>query len=148
MPNRYDVYLHDTPARHLFKARQRDFSHGCIRVGDAPRLARWVLRERPDWSAARIDSAMAGVKTLKVRLPTPMLVAIVYATAEAQEDGSVRFHPDVYGHDRTLELLLSGASSDSVAAERLRGREARHPATPSTPPPTPPPPSPPGVPPR
>jgi murein L,D-transpeptidase YcbB/YkuD len=126
MPNRFDVYLHDTPTKYLFDRRQRDFSHGCIRVGDAPALARWALRERADWPAARIDSALAGLTTLKVRLPRPMLVAIVYATAEAREDGSVRFHPDVYGHDRALELLLAGAPADSVAAERLRGFEARH----------------------
>ena len=126
MPNLYDVYLHDTPAKYLFERRQRDFSHGCIRVGDAPRLARWALRERADWPAARIDSALAGTATLKVRLPRPMLVAIVYATAEADERGRVRFYPDVYGHDRALELLLAGAPRDSVAAERLRGLEARH----------------------
>jgi murein L,D-transpeptidase YcbB/YkuD len=137
MPNRYDIYLHDTPVKYLFDRRQRDFSHGCIRVGNAPALARWVLRERPDWPAARIDSALAGVTTLKVRLPRPMLVAIVYATAEAREDGTVRFYPDVYGHDRALELLLAGAPYDSVAAERLRGFEARHgspaPAAPAPP---------------
>ncbi len=126
IPNRFDVYLHDTPTRYLFDRRQRDFSHGCIRVGDAPALARWVLRERPDWPAARIDSALGGLTTLKVRLPRPILVAIVYATAEAMADGSVRFHPDVYGHDRALELLLAGATPDSVTAERLRGFEARH----------------------
>jgi len=128
MPNRYDVYLHDTPVKYLFERRQRDFSHGCIRLGDAPALARWVLRGRPDWNAARIDSALAGTTTLKVRLPVPILVAIVYATAEADARGHVRFHPDVYGHDRSLELLLAGAPQDSVAAERQRGYAARHPA--------------------
>jgi len=128
MPNRYDVYLHDTPAKYLFERRQRDFSHGCIRLGNAPALARWLMRGMPQWSAARIDSAMADTTTLKVRLPVPVLVAIVYATAEADARGRVRFHPDVYGHDRSLELLLAGAPQDSVVAERQRGYAARHPA--------------------
>ena len=138
MPNFYDIYLHDSPARALFGARSRDFSHGCIRLKDPVALARFALRDRPDWTAARIDSAMNGTETLKARLPIPMLVAIVYATAEAREDGRVVFYPDVYGHDRTLQLLLGGASQDTVRANRSRAMTRRHPAPP-------PPPLPPGV---
>jgi murein L,D-transpeptidase YcbB/YkuD len=137
MPNRYDVYLHDTPARYAFDQRQRDMSHGCIRVADPPRLARQLLADRKDWPSARIDSALAGDKTLKVRLAKPMLVAIVYATAVAREGGFVTFYPDVYGHDRALGLLLAGVSPDSVAAER-RALQAKR-----TPPPRPPAPRPP-----
>jgi murein L,D-transpeptidase YcbB/YkuD len=130
MPNQYDIYLHDTPSRGLFQARQRDFSHGCIRLGDATALARYVLRDRPDWTPARIDSAMKDSTTLKVRLPIPMLVAIVYATSQAREDGSVAFLPDVYGHDRRLQLLLAGAPKDTLIAERGRAIARRHPPPP------------------
>ncbi len=126
MPNFYDVYLHDTPSKHLFGARMRDFSHGCIRLGNPLALARFALRDRPDWTDARIDSAMNGSETVKVRLPMPMLVAIIYATVEARSDGEVLFHPDVYGHDRTLELLLAGAPRDSVRSNRWRAMAARH----------------------
>lgn len=126
MPNRYDIYLHDTPSKHLFGARTRDFSHGCIRLGNPVALARYALRDRPDWTPARIDSAMQGSETVKVRLPIPMLVAIIYATVEARSDGKVLFHPDVYGHDRTLELLLAGAPRDSVRSDRWRAMAARH----------------------
>ncbi len=134
MPNRFDIYLHDTPARQLFQARQRDFSHGCIRLGNALGLAKYVLRERPDWTPGRIDSAMKDTVTVKVRLPVPMLVAIVYATAEARESGRVAFLPDVYGHDRTLQLLLAGAPRDTLVAERWRAMAARHrlPVTPDS----------------
>ena len=126
MPNRYDIYLHDTPSKHLFGARQRDFSHGCIRLGNPLALARFALRDRPDWTPARIDSAMQGTETVKARLPIPMLVAVIYATAEARSDGRVLFHPDIYGHDRTLELLLAGVPRDSVRSERWRAMAARH----------------------
>jgi murein L,D-transpeptidase YcbB/YkuD len=127
MPNQFDIYLHDTPARSLFAARQRDFSHGCIRLSNALALAKYVLRERPDWTDARIDSALNDSSTIKVRLPVPMLVAIVYATVDAREDGRVVFYPDVYGHDRALQLLLAGAPRDTLVAERSRAMAVRHP---------------------
>ena len=46
LPNRYDVYMHDTPATQLFSRSRRDFSHGCIRVEDPVALAAWVLRDQ------------------------------------------------------------------------------------------------------
>ena len=65
-----------------------------------------------------------------------MLVAIVYATSVAREDGQVVFHADVYGHDRTLQMLLAGESPDSVHAERSRAMARRHPEPrPAAPPP-------------
>lgn len=106
-PNRYDVYLHGTPATGLFAQRRRDFSHGCIRVEDPIALAEWLLRGDPAWTRDRIVAAMNGDETVVVRLDPRVPVFIVYATAIAEDDGSVRFFDDLYGLDARLAELLA-----------------------------------------
>lgn len=107
MPDSYDVYLHDTPAKELFEQSRRDFSHGCIRVENPVLLGSWVLRNNAGWSPAHILSAMTGQTTLTVRLSRPVPVLIVYGTAVVMEDGEVRFFDDIYGYDRVLEKALT-----------------------------------------
>ncbi len=46
MPNRFDVYLHDTPDRDIFSRENRRISHGCIRVQN-PRDFAALLMEQP-----------------------------------------------------------------------------------------------------
>ncbi|HEX5042006.1 MAG TPA: L,D-transpeptidase family protein, partial [Candidatus Polarisedimenticolaceae bacterium] len=107
-PNPMNVYLHDTPSRDLFSRPRRDFSHGCIRLQDPPALAAWVLRDDPRWTRERIEQAMrSGPLDAHVTLPHPIPVLLVYATAVAPEDGTVRFFEDIYGHDATLEDALA-----------------------------------------
>jgi murein L,D-transpeptidase YcbB/YkuD len=106
-PNEYDVYLHSTPAQELFSRSRRDFSHGCIRVEDPARLAAWVLRGNPGWNENRIHEAMHGSETVNVSLQDPVLVVVFYATAEVLETCEVRFFPDIYGHDATMQRALA-----------------------------------------
>lgn len=100
LPNAYNVYLHDTPARTLFTRPQRAFSHGCIRVADPFALARFALQDEEGWTPARIAEAMRGDRTLQVNLAEPIRVYIVYGTAIARADGSVLFLEDIYGLER------------------------------------------------
>lgn len=106
-PNQYDVYLHGTPERELFSRTRRDFSHGCIRVEDAPALAAWALSSDPSWSSERIQSAMSGDETLQVKLPRHIPVLIVYGTAVVEDNGEVHFFNDVYGLDDALGHALA-----------------------------------------
>lgn len=106
-PNRYDVYMHDTPATEFFARSRRDFSHGCIRLERPADLAAWVLRDNPGWTPKRIRAAMNGKVTQQVSLAHPISVLIVYATVIVLEDGVVHFYDDVYGHDATLDKALA-----------------------------------------
>ena len=107
LPNSHEVYLHSTPAQELFLRSRRAFSHGCIRVSDPVALAAYVLRDTPgDWTPARIEAAMHGTETRRVRLAKPIRVMILYATVLAKENGEVLFFHDLYGQDRRLEQLL------------------------------------------
>lgn len=107
LPNEHDVYLHGTPAQSLFARSRRDFSHGCIRVERPEELARWVLKDRSDWPAERIHTAMNGNTTIQVNLTAPIPVLIVYGTAVASADGTISFFEDIYGHDETLAQALA-----------------------------------------
>ncbi|HMD48707.1 MAG TPA: L,D-transpeptidase family protein, partial [Bryobacteraceae bacterium] len=106
-PNEYNVYLHGTPAKALFSRSRRDFSHGCIRVERPEELAAWVLRGLPEWTPQRIGDAENGANTLQVNLPHPIPVLILYGTAVVSASGEVHFFDDIYGHDRSLEEVLS-----------------------------------------
>ena len=109
LPNPYDIYLHDTPSRSLFSRNRRDFSHGCVRLGNPMAMVKYVLGSQPVWTESKITEAMnAGVQTF-VRVPRPIPVLIVYQTAVADPDGSVRYYNDVYGHDRALADALEKA---------------------------------------
>lgn len=130
-PNRYNVYMHDTPFAELFVRARRDFSHGCIRVENAPALAAWVLRDNPEWSEDKILAAMNGDETIQVNLAKPIPVLILYSTAVIEPDGEVKFFDDIYGHDAVLqEALARGYPYDeSSGADAARSAVGRPPAS-------------------
>lgn len=107
-PNEYNVYLHSTPSPQLFSQTRRDFSHGCIRVEKPAELAAWALRNNSGWDLARVEAAMkTGKDNVQVNLTQPIPVLILYGTAVVEDDGTVMFFDDIYGHDATLEKALA-----------------------------------------
>lgn len=104
-PNKDDIYLHHTPSIGLFKRARRDFSHGCIRVQEPVKLARFVLDDKAEWTEDKIKAAMAG-KSSTLGLGKPIPVVIFYNTAGVDDDGRVLFFTDIYGLDRKLDGLL------------------------------------------
>jgi murein L,D-transpeptidase YcbB/YkuD len=106
-PNTEDIYMHGTPAQQLFSKARRDFSHGCIRVEDAPRLAAWVLRDQPEWTQERIDQAMQAEHPTRVNLKQKLTVVIFYDTVHVNSENVVFFVDDIYGHDKALDAALN-----------------------------------------
>jgi L,D-transpeptidase YcbB len=107
-PNEHSVYLHSTPAPQLFTQSRRDFSHGCIRVQKPAELAAYLLRNQPPWTLEKVQASMqSGPNNQQVNLKIPIPVLILYVTAVVEEDGSVHFFNDIYGHDKSLEALLA-----------------------------------------
>ncbi|WP_299990757.1 L,D-transpeptidase family protein [uncultured Pontibacter sp.] len=105
-PNEYSVYLHDTPANHLFDETDRDFSHGCVRVEKPTELATYLLQHNPGWDKSRVRSAMNGREEINVNLKQNVPVYLVYFTAWVEEDGTVHFRDDLYNHDKALAQQL------------------------------------------
>jgi murein L,D-transpeptidase YcbB/YkuD len=89
-PNDLGIYLHDTPDRALFRAADRHFSNGCIRLEDAAKLGQWLLG-KPLRNAKTPEQAVA--------LPVPVPVFLTYLTVADSGDGSIGFRADVYGRD-------------------------------------------------
>lgn len=98
-PNRYNVYLHDTPTDSLFDRLTRNFSHGCIRVEKPQELAEYVLRDQSEWTPERIGSAMHAGQENHVSLKKPLPVYILYFTAWVDDSGMLHTEKDVYGYD-------------------------------------------------
>ena len=105
-PNRYNVYMHGTPAQELFAESRRDFSHGCIRVEDPTALAEAVLRGQPAWDRGAVEGAMTGTATRRTPIARPVGVYVLYATAVVNDPGVPMFLPDIYGHDAALARAL------------------------------------------
>ncbi|MEP7319945.1 MAG: L,D-transpeptidase family protein, partial [Panacibacter sp.] len=101
-PNSFDIYFHDTPAKNLFSKDKRAFSHGCIRLAEAEKLAGYVLQNNPDWPPVRITEAMNSGKETFVKLNKPVPVIITYYTAWVDENGVLNFRDDIYGNDQVI----------------------------------------------
>ena len=110
-PNSADVYLHDTPFRSAFTRDRRDLSHGCVRVEEAEKLAKFVLDNQQGWDSNTIAQAMSATKTQRVSLKKPIPVVFFYATAYAGQDKKLRFYPDIYGYDQQLQTELNKSSN-------------------------------------
>lgn len=100
-PNSHFVFLHDTPSRALFERAERTFSSGCIRVERPFELAELVLDD-PEWDRDSLKALVDAQAPRNLHLKTPMPVFLIYWTAMVEEDGTVRFPPDVYGRDEKL----------------------------------------------
>ncbi|WP_444937898.1 L,D-transpeptidase family protein [Microbulbifer sp. JMSA002] len=99
IPNKHDIYLHDTRARTLFSLTDRDYSHGCIRLEKPRHLAEALLRPQGDWDQWRIDQLTVGEKTTEVDLVRLVKVYITYWTAWVDGKGRLNFRPDIYRKD-------------------------------------------------
>ncbi|HSJ25956.1 MAG TPA: L,D-transpeptidase family protein [Longimicrobiales bacterium] len=118
-PNEFDVYLHDSPERHLFSRTSRDFSSGCIRIERPEDFARLLLDMQTDAGSGQLDSHLTHWNEQWMRLDRPLPVYLLYFTAWVEEDGTVRFHHDVYNRDEMLapqvEDRLEPAPAQRVA---------------------------------
>lgn len=120
-PNEHDVYLHDTPADHLFAKEDRDFSHGCIRLERPVQLGEYLLRDDPDWRGGQLRQAIVAGEHRSVKLPKKLPVHILYFTAWVEDNGTVHFRKDVYGHDQKLAAALAEEPVVPLDLPALRG---------------------------
>ncbi len=120
MPNRFDVFLHDTPDRYIFNRDNRRISHGCIRVQNPRELGALLLQEPLN----SINRGIAMGSTTRHDLPTPVPVFVVYETVFLDAGDTLQFRPDFYQRDAKIwqELQRRPQRRDVTAHRDVRPR--------------------------
>ncbi len=117
-PNLCEIYLHDTPARHLFGKSRRDLSHGCIRIEKPVELASYLLKHKETWTRKKILAEIKKERRQVVILPEPINVHIFYGTAWVDQNGELQFRSDIYRIDDIPYDLPFGRAGVSAAAKQ------------------------------
>jgi L,D-transpeptidase YcbB len=108
-PNKFLVYQHDTPQKHLFEKQARAFSHGCMRVQNPEQYAQVLLslsQPEENYTAARIRN-MYGSDERTINFKRPIPVYVTYQTAFVDDAGKLQTRADVYGHDKAITRVLT-----------------------------------------
>jgi murein L,D-transpeptidase YcbB/YkuD len=109
-PNKFLVYQHDTPDKHLFARETRAYSHGCMRVQDPLKYGEVILsiaRPNERYTVEKLRS-MYGPEEREITLPTPIPVHITYQTAYVDESGKLVIRDDIYKRDAQTLAVLHG----------------------------------------
>ena len=117
-PNKYNIYLHDTPSKSLFGREVRAFSHGCIRLADPFDFAYALLAKQTSDPEGFFKSRLSTGKEARVNLDAPVPVHIVYRTAFTNVTGSLQFRRDIYGRDAKIWNALA---RQGVAVRAVQG---------------------------
>lgn len=108
-PNKYFIYLHDTPSQALFARNSRDQSSGCVRVENAVDLAKYLLDDQQEYSSDSVDKIIAKGDTKQIQMKQKVKVHHFYWTAW-RENGATRFTADIYKYDSKIYNALRKAS--------------------------------------
>lgn len=117
-PNKYNIYLHDTPAKNLFGRETRAYSHGCIRLADPFEFAYALLGPQSNDPEGLFQSKLSTGKEVRLNLETPVPVHLMYRTAFVNARGKIEYRRDVYGRDARIWEALSQAG---VALRAVQG---------------------------
>ena len=98
-PNKFSVYMHDTPTKKLFKRSKRAFSHGCIRLQKPRELLKTFASFNSNLSFEKSTKILKGKKKTYTSLQEKVPVDIIYLTAWIDYDGNLQFRNDIYGYD-------------------------------------------------
>ena len=120
-PNPWNIYLHDTPTKHLFNESRRAYSHGCIRVGRPIDLAHALLEGQLSDPEAAVSKALGTGRETYLNIRGDLPVHLVYFTAFPDESGQIRRFPDIYGRDALVHAALIKAGIDSSLDSAVAG---------------------------
>ncbi len=110
-PNKFLVYQHDTPDKHLFAKEERAFSHGCMRVQNPLTYGEKILSlvlPNENYTEARLEK-MFGGSEININFPKNIWVHLTYQSAFVDEDGKLQLRKDVYGRDARMIAILKGS---------------------------------------
>ena len=108
-PNKYNIYLHDTPSKNLFSRDVRAFSHGCVRLADPFDFAYKLLAAQTDDPVGFFKAKLATKRETFVHLDVELPVHLIYRTAFTTPRGHTQYRADIYGRDARIWEALSKA---------------------------------------
>jgi murein L,D-transpeptidase YcbB/YkuD len=114
MPNGDDIFMHDTPDRHLFRRPDRAFSSGCIRLDRPMELLSILIEDMPGWDLGRAQRAIDSRVTSAMQLRRSLPVLLAYRSVMV-EGGRVRIRPDLYDLDAAYARAMSAQAAGAVA---------------------------------
>ena len=122
-PNKFLVYQHDTPDKHLFAHDKRAYSHGCMRV-ENPLLygekLLSVMMPNERYTAEKLRS-MYGPSEININFPTTLPVHLTYQTAFVDDAGNLQIKDDIYGRDaRHIAVFRSDERKVADVAQATR----------------------------
>ncbi|WP_309499742.1 L,D-transpeptidase family protein [Sulfurovum sp.] len=103
-PNKFAVYMHDTPTKHLFDRNVRAFSHGCIRLSKPKELMETFSTFNETVDMEKAEKQLEGKKNAYLNLPNRVPIDVIYLTSYVDYDGVVQFRNDIYDYDK-MQLL-------------------------------------------
>ena len=127
-PNKYNIYLHDTPSKHLFAHARRAYSHGCIRLAQPFDFAYEVLSKQSDNPKEMFHRILDTGQETQVDLEKKIPVHIIYRTAFTNAKGEPQYRQDVYGRDARIWAAMknAGVSSPAVYAADMQIPEPQY----------------------
>lgn len=105
-PNRYAIYLHDTPAKEFFSYNKRAYSHGCIRLSKPQLLLETIAKLNSELDFEESLKILEDNKKSKIELNKTIPIHIVYLTTWIDENNQIQFRDDIYGFDKLHEELI------------------------------------------
>ena len=114
-PNRWNIYLHDTPSKGLFSHDRRAYSNGCVRLGDPFDFAYLLLSQQTSNPQGMFHRALDSGRETWLQLRPNVPVHLVYFTALPDQDGRVRFYGDIYGRDAKVWQAMVKAGLEPIA---------------------------------
>ncbi len=117
-PNKYNVYLHDTPSRSLFNRDSRAYSHGCVRVHRPLDLAYTLLAPQSADPEGEFQAARNTGRETTINLETPVPIYLTYQSVFLNEEGELGYRVDVYGRDQLVfdALAENGVTLPEIAS--------------------------------
>jgi len=103
-PNENSVYMHDTPAKSLFKRKVRAYSHGCVRLGEPMKMLKFLAKNYTDSTPEEVSKEYKSLKTHYMTIRKKLPVHTAYLTMYVDEKGVLQSYPDIYGYDKSQKL--------------------------------------------
>jgi murein L,D-transpeptidase YcbB/YkuD len=114
-PNRWSIYMHDTPDKHLFAREIRAYSSGCVRLNDPFDFAYILLAPQEADPKAAFHRVLDTGRQERIFLKTPVPIHLDYRTAFTTARGEAQFRRDIYGRDAAILAALVRAGVDPSA---------------------------------